>query len=140
MSGCAWPATIRRQSSRPGLPARRGRRRSVPDVRPYLARAAVCVAPLRIGGGTRLKILDALAMGRPVVSTSLASEGLDLAGGHELLIADGAEAFAAATPACCAIRCSGGAGCCRATAVERRYTWPVALAGLESLIAAKGLR
>ena len=114
---------------------------SVPDVRPYLARAAVCVVPLRIGGGTRLKILDALAMGRPVVSTSLAGEGLDLAAGHELLIADGAEAFAAATvrllrdPAQRATLAAAGR-----QAVESRYTWPTVLAGLEPLIAGKGLR
>jgi sugar transferase (PEP-CTERM/EpsH1 system associated) len=114
---------------------------SVPDVRPYLARSAVCVAPLRIGGGTRLKILDALAMGRPVVSTSLASEGLDLADGHELLIADGAEAFAAAAVRLLrdpAQRAELGAAGRRA--VEKRYTWPVVLAGLEPLIAGERLR
>jgi len=114
---------------------------SVPDVRPFLARAAVCVAPLQAGGGTRLKILDALAMGRPVVSTSLASEGLDLAGGHDLLIADGAEAFAAATirllrdPAQRAELAAAGR-----RAVASRYTWPAVLAGLEPLLAAEGLR
>jgi sugar transferase (PEP-CTERM/EpsH1 system associated) len=114
---------------------------SVPDVRPYLARAAVCVVPLRIGGGTRLKILDALAMGRPVVSTSLASEGLDLAGGHELQIADGAEAFAAATVRLLrdpAQRATLGAAGRRA--VEGRYTWSAVLAGLETLLAGEGLR
>jgi sugar transferase (PEP-CTERM/EpsH1 system associated) len=114
---------------------------SVPDARPYLARAAVCVVPMRIGGGTRLKILDALAMGRPVVSTSLASEGLDLADGHELVIADGAEAFAEATVRLLrdpAQRAALGAAGRRA--VERRYTWPVVLAGLEPLIAGEGLR
>ena len=114
---------------------------SVPDVRPYLARAAVCVAPLRIGGGTRLKILDALAMGRPVVSTSLASEGLDLAGGHELLIADGAEAFAAATARLLRDPAQRAAlGAAGRQAVESRHTWPTVLAGLEPLIAEKGLR
>ena len=114
---------------------------SVPDVRPYLARAAVCVVPLRIGGGTRLKILDALAMGRPVVSTSLACEGLDLAGGHELLIADGAEAFAAATVRLLRDPAQRAAlGAAGRQAVEGRFTWPTVLAGLEPLLAGEGPR
>ncbi len=67
---------------------------SVPDVRPFVARAAVSVVPLRIGGGSRLKICEALSMARPVVSTSVGAEGLAVEGCVE--IADGAEAFAAA--------------------------------------------
>lgn len=67
----------------------------VPDVRPYLAQAQVVVAPLRIGGGTRLKILEALAMCRAVVSTSLGCEGLDVVDGRHLLVADEPQAFAA---------------------------------------------
>lgn len=59
---------------------------SVPDVRPYVARATVNVVPLRVGGGSRLKIPEALAMGRPVVSTTVGAEGLDLAEG--LVLAD----------------------------------------------------
>jgi glycosyltransferase involved in cell wall biosynthesis len=51
---------------------------TVEDVSPYLREAAVCVVPLRIGGGTRLKILEALAAGKPVVSTAVGAEGLDL--------------------------------------------------------------
>jgi glycosyltransferase involved in cell wall biosynthesis len=68
----------------------------VDDVRPHLARAQVVVVPLRAGGGTRLKILEALAMGRPVVSTTVGAEGLDLTSGEHLLVADHPEAFAAA--------------------------------------------
>lgn len=67
---------------------------SVPDVRPYMARGAVFVVPLRIGGGSRLKICEALAVGRPVVSTTIGAEGLDL--GDGLVRADGPEDFAAA--------------------------------------------
>ena len=67
---------------------------SVPDVRPYMARAAALVVPLRIGGGSRLKICEALAMARPVVSTSIGAEGLEL--GDGLVRADGAEALAQA--------------------------------------------
>jgi polysaccharide biosynthesis protein PslH len=73
---------------------------SVPDVRPFVARAAALVVPLRVGGGSRLKICEALAMGRPVVSTTVGAEGLDLDGGAA--IADEPAAFA--TAACDAIR------------------------------------
>ena len=68
---------------------------AVEDVRPYLDRAAVVIVPLRVGGGTRLKILEALAMGKAVVSTSLGAEGLHVVPGRDLLIADDAETFAA---------------------------------------------
>jgi polysaccharide biosynthesis protein PslH len=65
------------------------------DVRPYIGRAWLSVIPLRIGGGTRLKILEALAMGIPVVSTSKGAEGLNLETGCDLLIKDSPETFAA---------------------------------------------
>ena len=61
---------------------------TVADVRPYLQRAAICVVPLRIGGGTRLKIYEAMAMGIPVVSTAIGAEGLPVRHGEHLLIAD----------------------------------------------------
>lgn len=67
---------------------------TVDDVRDYLARAALCVVPLRIGGGTRLKIFEALAMGKATVSTSVGAEGLPVTAGRHLLVADSAEAFA----------------------------------------------
>jgi glycosyltransferase involved in cell wall biosynthesis len=67
----------------------------VDDVRPYIAGACVYVVPLRIGGGTRLKVLEAMAMGKPIVSTSLGCEGFEgLAPGRELSIADSPEDFA----------------------------------------------
>ena len=69
---------------------------TVADVRPYLSKAAVCVVPLRIGGGTRLKIFEALAMGKAVVSTSVGAEGLPLQVGRHFLRADAAGGFAAA--------------------------------------------
>lgn len=68
----------------------------VEDVRPYLAAAAVVVIPLRMGGGTRLKVLEAMAMGKAIVSTSLGCEGFDLSSGRELVVADAAAEFAAA--------------------------------------------
>lgn len=69
---------------------------TVPDVRPYMDRAAVFVVPLRVGGGTRLKIYEAMAMECPLVSTTIGAEGLPLEHGHHLLIADDADAFAGA--------------------------------------------
>jgi glycosyltransferase involved in cell wall biosynthesis len=68
----------------------------VDDVRPHLARAQVVAVPLRAGGGSRVKILEAMAMRRPVVSTTLGAEGLDFTPGEHLLIADGADRFATA--------------------------------------------
>ena len=69
----------------------------VPDVRPVLDEAALVVVPLRAGSGTRLKILEAWAMGRPVVATGLAAEGLEAEDGTHLLIGDTPEVFAAHT-------------------------------------------
>lgn len=66
---------------------------TVPDVRPYVERAAAYIVPLRVGGGSRLKILEALAMGRPVVSTTVGAEGLEVEHGKHLLLADDPEAF-----------------------------------------------
>jgi glycosyltransferase involved in cell wall biosynthesis len=68
----------------------------VDDVRPYIEKAAAYVVPLRIGGGTRLKIYEAMAMEKPIVSTSVGAEGLPLKNNVDLLLADSAEAFAQA--------------------------------------------
>jgi glycosyltransferase involved in cell wall biosynthesis len=72
----------------------------VPDVRPFLARSGMMVVPLRIGGGSRLKILEALATGLPVVSTRVGAEGLELAAGRHYIAADDPEALAGALVAC----------------------------------------
>jgi len=69
---------------------------TVPDVRPYYAQAAAAVVPVRAGGGTRIKVLEAFAQGVPVVSTSIGCEGLDSAAGEHLLVADAPAEFAAA--------------------------------------------
>jgi glycosyltransferase involved in cell wall biosynthesis len=66
----------------------------VDDVRPYLAGARVYVAPLRVGGGTRLKLLEAMAMGKPIVSTTVGAEGFPVVNGQELILADAPETFA----------------------------------------------
>lgn len=66
----------------------------VEDVRPYLAEAWVCIVPLRMGSGTRIKILEALATGVPVVSSRLGAEGLPLVNGKHIRLADNAQDFA----------------------------------------------
>jgi glycosyltransferase involved in cell wall biosynthesis len=68
----------------------------VDDVRPHIAAGAVYVVPLRIGGGTRLKIFEAMAMGKAVVSTTVGAEGLPVTHGHDVLIADEPARFAQA--------------------------------------------
>jgi glycosyltransferase involved in cell wall biosynthesis len=68
----------------------------VDDVRRHLAQAAVVIVPLRLGGGTRLKVLESMAMARPVVSTSIGAEGIDVAPEHNILLADDPASFAAA--------------------------------------------
>lgn len=72
---------------------------SVPDIRPHLAEATAVMVPLRVGGGTRIKILECLAAGRAAVSTSIGAEGLGLRHGEHLLIADDPESFARETAA-----------------------------------------
>lgn len=66
----------------------------VDDIRPYVARSAVYVVPLQSGGGTRLKVLDALAMGKAMVSTPVGCEGIQVTDGKEIMIAENAEKFA----------------------------------------------
>jgi glycosyltransferase involved in cell wall biosynthesis len=67
---------------------------TVPDVRPYVWRSSVYVVPLRMGGGTRLKVAEALAMKKPMVSTRIGCEGIDLKDGESVLMADSPQDFA----------------------------------------------
>ncbi len=69
----------------------------VDDVRPHMREACVYVVPLRIGGGTRIKIFEAMAMGKPVVSTTIGAEGLPVTNGDNILLADTPMAFATRT-------------------------------------------
>lgn len=96
----------------------------VPDMRPYLSSATIAIAPLRIGAGTRLKILEALAMGKAVVTTSIGCEGLAVRDGEHVIIADDPEAFALAIVALlhdpARRRALGGAG---RRLVETEYSW-----------------
>jgi glycosyltransferase involved in cell wall biosynthesis len=98
----------------------------VDDIRPYLARATCFIAPLRFGGGTRLKLLDAWAMGKAIVSTNPGAEGLGGIDGQDLLLADEPEAFTDAVVK--VLRDRGlaerlGAG--GRAAVEARFSWAV---------------
>lgn len=67
----------------------------VEDTRPYIEKSAVYVVPLRMGGGTRLKIMEALAVKKPMVTTSIGCEGIDVVDGESILIADKPDEFAA---------------------------------------------
>ena len=96
----------------------------VPDVRPFYQKAWLQIVPLRIGGGTRLKIAEGLAMANPVVSTTLGAQGLDLNHDEHLLLADTPEDFAVAM-----LRYVNDAGLRRSQALAgrarilERYTW-----------------
>ncbi len=106
----------------------------VPDVRPYLARSGVMVVPLRIGGGSRLKILESLAAGLPVVSTRIGAEGLDLEPGRDFMQGDTVDEIVRALIDC--IRRPGSAQA-QAERVRRyvldRYDWDRLASQLESV-------
>ena len=97
----------------------------VPDVRPYLEDARVVVVPLRAGSGTRIKILEAFAAARPVISTTIGAEGIDARPGKEIVIADVPESFAEQVVRLLddadAAERLGRAG---RELVESRYSWP----------------
>ena len=104
---------------------------TVPDVRPYIAHADICVAPLRIARGIQNKVLEAMAMARPVVVSGQALEGIDAAPGQELLLADGAAAFAAAITGLLA-QPDASLGAAARAKVESQYSWPSNLARIEA--------
>jgi glycosyltransferase involved in cell wall biosynthesis len=109
----------------------------VDDIRPVVSRASAVIAPLRSGGGTRLKILEALALARPVISTRIGAEGLDLAPEQEILLADSPADFAARVVEVLAsperARVLGEAG---RRAVEGEYDWDTIGAELRARIGA----
>jgi len=108
----------------------------VPDIRPYLERAQVVVVPLRSGGGTRLKVVEALAAGKGVASTSLGCEGIAVEAGRHLLIGDSAEALAAATLQLLADPgLASSLGRAGRALVEAKYSWASAVERLEELYA-----
>ena len=106
----------------------------VEDVRPYFSGAAVYVAPLRMGGGTRLKLLEAMSMSKAIVSTSLGCEGFDVTDGQEMRIADGAQAFARAVLELMENSAQRESLARRAHSfVEAHYDWEAIVPGLEKL-------
>jgi len=106
----------------------------VEDTRPYLDSAAVVIVPLLSGSGTRLKILEAMAMGKGIVSTSIGAEGIEYTAGDNILIADAAETFADRV-----IELLGDVTCCidlgrsARILVEQKYSWPILAAQLEKV-------
>ncbi|HUM09612.1 MAG TPA: glycosyltransferase family 4 protein [Myxococcaceae bacterium] len=106
----------------------------VEDLRPHLAAAAAVVVPLRLGGGTRLKIVEAMAMARPIVSTRLGAEGIEAEPGRELLLADEPEAFAAAVLQLLQDPASGARlGSAARRLSEERYSWTGAATAMDGL-------
>lgn len=101
---------------------------AVREIRPYLQGATLCVIPMRVGGGTRLKALEAMAAGKAIVSTTLGVEGIPVRENRELLLADTPEAFAAATLALIRDTQTSGErvrhlGACARSFVAERYSW-----------------
>ena len=98
----------------------------VADVRPWVEQAAVYVVPMRVGGGTRLKVLDAMAQGKAIVSTTLGAEGIDASNGSHFLLADDPQSFADAV-----VELIGrpdrrkSLGDAARACVESRYAWRI---------------
>jgi len=106
----------------------------VPDVRPYLARAGAVVAPLRIARGIQNKVLEAMAMGRPVVASEQAYEGLRAQPGRDLIVARDADDFVRGVEQIWAGR-HGDLGARARQAVQRDYDWSRQLESLDQLVA-----
>jgi glycosyltransferase involved in cell wall biosynthesis len=100
---------------------------SVPDVRPYIDGASVYVVPLRIGGGTRIKIFEAMAMSKPVVSTTIGAEGLPVTPGRDVVLSDEPVEFAREVVRLLRSReARGKLGAAARRLVVDNYTWDVA--------------
>jgi glycosyltransferase involved in cell wall biosynthesis len=114
---------------------------TVPDVRPYLWNAAVSVVPLRIGGGTRMKIYEAMAARAPVVSTTIGAEGLEIDPPRDIRIANNAADFATQ---CIDLLTNETARECQANAawelVSTRFGWQNIAQQFTSILEAHSLR
>ena len=104
---------------------------TVPDVRPYIAHAEVAVAPLRVARGIQNKVLEAMAMARPVVVSPQALEGIEAAPGRDVILADGAQAFAGAVSQLMH-QADARLGPAARAAVESLYSWPSNLARIDA--------
>lgn len=108
----------------------------VPDVRPYTARAAAFVVPLRMGSGTRLKILEGLSMSKAIVSTAIGCEGISVVDGEHLLVADSATELAdAILRVMHDAELAAALGRAGRELVEREYGWGLIARGLEEFYA-----
>lgn len=130
--GADPPPALRRLAADPTIEVT-GR---VPDLRPYLERAVVGIDPLRVGAGLQNKVLEGMAMGLPMVITSIANEGIGAVDGEEVVVADDPAAFAAAVVALLRDpdRCRALGRRARA-AVERGWSWEGHFADLEAVMA-----
>jgi len=107
----------------------------VEDIRPYIANGAVYVVPLRVGSGTRLKIFEAMAMGKAVVSTTIGAEGLPVTSGSDIILADEPEQFAESVSRLLAfpeVRREIGDRARRL--VEEKYSWAAVARHVESVL------
>lgn len=112
---------------------------TVPSVADYLRNATVVIVPLRIGGGTRLKIFEAMAMRKAMVSTSIGAEGLDVTSGKDCLLADDASSFAGAILAVLRDATLRRSYEDNAAVLAARYDWSqIAMRFAEALSAAAG--
>ena len=108
---------------------------TVPDVRPYIRHAAAVVAPLRVARGIQNKILEAMAMGRPVVTTGACAGAIDARPGADLLVASDAGQFAAAVEnLLCDTESAAAIGSAGRAAVLARYSWEAHLSVIDSLL------
>ncbi len=98
---------------------------TVPSVVDYLRRASVFVVPLRIGGGTRIKIYEGMAVGKATVSTTIGAEGLDVTHGQDIILADDPTAFAKAIILLLQDETARRRYEAAAAATARKYDWPV---------------
>ena len=124
---------VRRLAALPGVTVT-GR---VDDVRPYLAHAAVAVAPLRLARGVQNKVLEAMAMARPVVATSAATQALAVRPGHDLLVADDAPALAEAVLQALAPAVGAALGTAARAYVVAAHRWEDALLPIDQLLGAR---
>src|SRR5580658_5458606 len=108
---------------------------TIPDVRPWLFGTLVSIVPLRVGGGTRLKIYEAMAAKAPVVSTAIGAEGLDVADGENIYIADSPQLFA---QRCLALLASAAErerlSAAAWNLVASKYSWDVVTRSMERLL------
>lgn len=121
---------VKKLGERPGITVT-GR---VPDIRPYLAHAAIVVAPLRIARGIQNKVLEGMSMGKAVVTTSQGLEGIDALPGRDLLTADDAQSFTMAALRALTDEATGCIGASARRRIVASYGWEDKLAAYDRLL------